>query len=130
MKHLKSYKIFESLNELDTLSDICDDLRDDGYSVDIKVRLDIYSDKNIIVVEVDWRGPAFDGVSVDTDYTLRYFSFVKVKEAFDRMDSYMKSEGYNSELELCRQKYSGTQWVKFSGKITDKYKSYRITFQK
>jgi hypothetical protein len=140
VRYLKEYKIFESLSEVDVLSDICDDLRDDGYSVDIgqpyknfKTIIDdnyISAKQNTIVVEVDWRGPVFDGVSIETDYTLRYFSFVKVKEVFDRMDKYMRSEGYNSELELCRQKYSGIQWVKFSGKITDKHKSYRIKFFK
>lgn len=145
MKYLKSYKIFESLNELDTLSDICDELRDEGYSVDIgqpyktsshlfvsRDRFKNIGDKkqNVIVVEVNVRVPVFPGVSVDTDYTLNYFSFVKVKESFDRMDSYMKSEGYKSELELCRQKMGGVTWEKFSGKNTDKHKSYRINFFK
>lgn len=147
VRYLKEYKIFESLSEVDVLSDICDDLRDDGYVVNItqpfretdwfkkvefKDRLTSPGSDpmNTTVVEVDFRGPAFDGVSIETDYTLRYFSFVKVKEVFDRMDKYMRSEGYNSELELCRQKYSGVQWVKFGGKITDKHKAYRIKFQK
>lgn len=132
MKHLKPYKMFESLSQMDTLSDICDELRDEGYSVDIGhpciSRAHRISNDSIIV-EVGLRVPAFDGVSIDTDYKLNYFSFVKVKDVFDRMDVYMKSEGWDSELQLCRQKMSGQVWDRFSGKVTDKHKGYRIIFK-
>lgn len=138
MKYLKSYRVYEfgpenmlSSNEITILSDICDEIRDDGYEVTIdQPYLDPKSsfwfkkvpDKNAIIVEVNLPEDYLDGI------TLRPFSFTRVKEAFDRMDAYMKGEGWKSELLFFKSKMGGGSWVPFAGKNTEKHGNYRIKF--
>lgn len=119
---------------VDTISDICQDLKDDGYEIDIKQNLShsrTYEYKNkfyikggFITITVSKEEDYLDG------YTLVPFSFVKVKETFTRMMNFMKEEGYEYDLCYLKRKMSHESWVSFSGKDDTKHESYQITFYK
>lgn len=118
---------------IDTLGDICLELKDEGYNIEIeqdqsnrKKEYDrrIYIDGGYITVEVSKEESFLDG------YTHHPFSFVKVKESFNRMISFMKSDGYDYDLLYLKNKIGITQWERFSGKNDTKHRSYRIIFYK
>ena len=136
-QELKTKKrINESIDTstIDTINDICEDLRDDGYEVKVEQNTQtkrtyeykrrFYIQGGFITVTVNKQEDYLDG------YTLVPFSFVKVKETFIRMINYMKLEGYDQDLCYYKSKMGGGYWESFSGKDDSKHDSYQITFFK
>lgn len=123
IENAKQSKVNESRIEIpigDTIGDICDDLKDDGYEV--LIEQDHY--KRTFYINVT--------VSKEDSTTTKNipFSFVLVKETFKRMIDFMKSEGYEYDLCYYKSKMGGGYWERFSGKNDSKHDSYQITFYK
>lgn len=124
MKHIKTYKIFDGYilkpgvysyfisDFIEEINDICLELEDEGYTATI------YTEKE-------------SSKSHQPDY----FNFDKVKEVFDRLDRYMKSNGFKSRLELYQNQGVHTpltssnmgRWVGFNSSLSN---GYRIKFWK
>ena len=134
MKHIKTYKIFDgyilkpgvysySISDfIEEINDICLELEDEGYTATI------YTEKEY---------PYFDGIIImaSKSHQPDYFNFDKVKEVFDRLDRYMKSNGFKSRLELYQNQGVHTpltsanmgRWVGFNSSLSN---GYRIKFWK
>jgi hypothetical protein len=131
----KDTKLFESseeftrdtIEEFDDLKDICLDIEDDGYKSIVMKKF-----RNTSEVEVWMLKPVTLGDITHPLSSLYYnsFSFVKVKEVFERMERYMKSKGWTSKLEYYNVKMTGGYWTEFEGKSAEKHICYRIIFHK
>jgi hypothetical protein len=108
MKHLKSYKIFESelykgltlvypehAQYKQTLKDICLDLTDEGY----KVKVLVFQPEISVSVDVDRIKSEGDNSVTDL-----------VALVFDRMSKYMSGEGFKSKITK-NARYS--TWMEF-----------------
>lgn len=73
MRYLKTYKIFESVDIINTLNDICLELNDDGFS---------YGDKPVMVRDSDGQG---DKYSVITMTKKGGFYFNDIKDIIYRI---------------------------------------------
>ena len=132
MKHITTYKLFESSkfqDVLDNLSDIFLDMEDEGYK-SIVQEIPVCQKYDLSGIEVWMLKPVTLGDTTSPLTNLYYnsFSFVKVKEVFERMVRYMESKGWTSELEYFVVKFTGGYWTSFEGKSTEKHICYRIRF--
>ena len=100
MRHIKTYKVFEEIGKYgipceihEYLDDITQDLKDEGYKIDISeedVRLFLRKRHYIIV---DFILPKHkDGLLTHDLYIIQHSH---IKDNIDMMISYMESEGYS-----------------------------------
>src|ERR1035437_6984169 len=111
MKHLTKYKIFESLISINDiiadLKDICIELEDDGYSINIKWQNSKIRPHIMCVVNLEHSVPSY-----------RPFPFSAIKEEFDRMDRCVRSKGFTSAISC----YSD-HWISFQPTSKESYHS-------
>lgn len=84
MKHINTYKVFESIqSDVLLLKDICQDLKDtDDYDITVGQFQKYTRCIRVVVSRVD------DNM----------FGFDPLKETFEMMERYMESEGYDSKI--------------------------------
>lgn len=127
MKYLKPYRIFENNlgEDITTLNDIAEEVRDDGYVVRINKISNYSSDISIYFLKMkDIPNPTTNDIIT--------FPFIDIKDSISHMINLMEADGYKYNLyHLTLTNNNGTSWNPFG--INDKdlnHHCYQIYFSK
>jgi len=143
MEYLQTYKLFESDSSMPELSeqelkddelysyigDICQELKDDGLEVRIKIS-DCSKVGNMLcddVVSIWTNVPSSIDISNRINDIIEYS---EIKETYDRLIEYFASKGYDN-YELKRFNFEdGSIYLDFDGDENKKSESFKIEFYK
>jgi hypothetical protein len=108
MNHLKSYKLFESHSELaNTISDICLDLSDDGYEIDITTE---EGRPHIYELKIEMYNKKFKPITI--------------RDTLDRIYNVIGDNLINSSLRLYEDSSFGGSYYEIDSKSISKESSY------